>query len=141
MLDCPSIQHPPQSPAGEWDHDYTYNKTFGYNNSALGAPPSMSSGCEWIKKDKIRRETLVSLDTRDNTQSHDYTFSNAYDNLVPPNPADYKGVAGTPHQNGKLANMLFVDGQVILDDPNKMKDATYNWIVAFRKDRTSSFPY
>jgi prepilin-type N-terminal cleavage/methylation domain-containing protein/prepilin-type processing-associated H-X9-DG protein len=142
ILDCPAFVHPGWDGSGQapWDRDYTYNRNFGYNNGKITDPPSLNPG--YTKRDKVRRETIVALDVRERTFNHDYVFANAVDALVPPNPnVDGKGIAGSPHQNGKMANMLFIDGQVVLDDPMKLNDTKLNWVVNFRLDRGNASPF
>lgn len=142
MLDCPSVIHPEWNGTGQapWARDYTYNRNFGYNNNPPTSPPSLNPA--FTVRDKVRRETLVALDVRDVTFNHDYVFANAVDALVPPAPTtDGKGIAGTPHQKNKRANMLFADGQILLEEPMKLHTPAANWVVNFRLERTTPFPY
>jgi prepilin-type processing-associated H-X9-DG protein len=142
MLDCPSVEHPDDTVAkGNWEFDYSYNQAMGMNLSFAGQPPVFQNGWSFIKRSNLRRQTLIALDVRDATFQHDYMFS-SIQGLVPANPVDFRGIAGTPHVAGTKGNMLFADGAVILDDPNKLdKSPSKKWIIDYRLDPSSPFPY
>jgi prepilin-type N-terminal cleavage/methylation domain-containing protein/prepilin-type processing-associated H-X9-DG protein len=158
MVTCPSVVHPNPNP--NWDGGYTYNQTFGYGTSKenvfpmtfQGTSTNYPNGWTFVKRDQIPNTTIVMMDVRDFTSSADYAFGST-STLVPANNTDttvIKGIAGTPHLDKKKANMLFMDGQVIQDDPNKMwpdptnSSTRKDWIVDRMVQPTSTnggFPY
>jgi prepilin-type N-terminal cleavage/methylation domain-containing protein len=171
MLNCPANIHPA---AAAWQGGYTYNQLLGYgtqteagylSNQPLtwqGTSTNYPNGWMPVKKDTLPNTLLVMLDVRNNTSTasnSDNCFSKlggsttTSGQLLPPNGADNTinmDQAGTPHVGNKKSNMLFVDCQVICDDPNKMwPDETNSggrkdWIVDRMIQPTSSnagFPY
>jgi prepilin-type N-terminal cleavage/methylation domain-containing protein/prepilin-type processing-associated H-X9-DG protein len=152
MLDCPSTDHKDLA-SGQWDRDYTYNRFCGYAQGNLANAPDpfndpaapTAANNKAVKRDAIRRETLIALDVREATGNNDYVFASASPALVPisTNQGASNGIAGIPHS--KKANMLFVDGQIIQDDPNKllnvMPNKHANWVVDFRATKDTSFPF
>ena len=166
MMDCPSVNHPYIDPASvtsntPWEFDYQYNQNLGQwatlvagSNAVATWKTNGATGSQLVyaKRTRIRNQTLVAMDDRDESTNHDYVF-NKVATLVPPIPGgpspagggtgDGKGQAGTPHNKGKMANMLFQDGQIILADPNQLITSAGNleWILDWHVSTTGSSPF
>jgi prepilin-type N-terminal cleavage/methylation domain-containing protein/prepilin-type processing-associated H-X9-DG protein len=169
MLTCPSVMHQPIDPTvsgSPWDGGYTYNQTLGNCNNApvAGTPwvPTFATstnfpapGMVFVKRSTLPSTLLLLMDVRNITHKDDNGFTNVNDNLLNPNPNNSdnsvaKGKAGVPHVGGKKANMLFMDGQVILGDPQLMwpntaaTNTSKEWIVQRTVDanmNNAGFPY
>jgi prepilin-type N-terminal cleavage/methylation domain-containing protein len=103
---------------------YSYNGNFG----------DSSSGANFLtnpfkKAPNIPRETLVSMENHPFTDrgDHDYYFKAPTDlfawNTLANNQTGSTGpspLAGHPHSADTKGNMLFMDGQIVLDDPFKL---------------------
>ena len=92
--------------------------------------------CHFFKKNNIRRPALVAIDNSPITDSNTDHFGSAAD-LVPVDGGPTHR-AGKPHSGGKTANMLFVDGQIINDNPDKL--VGLDWIIKPNVAQ-GSFPY
>jgi prepilin-type N-terminal cleavage/methylation domain-containing protein len=157
MLDCPSVDHTwidlattkdvnNQTP---WEYDYQYNQNLGYNTKPEGSPPVWQNNGGILEApvlaSALPRTTLILTDDRDVSTNHDYVFS-SISKLVPPTVGvDQKGQAGLQHKGQTKANLLFADGQILLEDTNKLIDPvnpTINqWVIIFRAPQTSPFPF
>jgi len=125
MLDCPATNHPVggngQVP------DYTYNQQMGDNRYYKG-----SGKYFYRKKSSMRKTVLVAMDASNSTLDKDMDHFAAVSDLVPFDDGVVNGQmsghrAGRPHNKGKSANMLFIDGQILSGDPNLMVGK--DWIV------------
>jgi prepilin-type N-terminal cleavage/methylation domain-containing protein len=162
----------------EFDYTYNENMGERTNkaldNSGNPQPPTYKANgkymtanggnpwvCAFVKRINIPGTTLITMDDRDRSGKHDYHFMNInQQGLLPPTEVqgvlpsggtgagDGSGQAGIPHAMQKKSNMLFSDGQIILDDPFKMlpngditQEATYDWIVNWRLPKSSPFPF
>lgn len=119
ILHCPSDSTPGAAydatavtPVG-----YTYNANFG---DLRNVPPAIAP-TRWVK---IPKTTLISVETHigGDKADNDWYFKSMndlfkYDNAK---PRGYSPLAGRNHSGGKKGTMLFMDGQIILDDPLKM---------------------
>jgi prepilin-type N-terminal cleavage/methylation domain-containing protein/prepilin-type processing-associated H-X9-DG protein len=100
--------------------DYAYNVNFGdTSNVTANQPPKVS-----VKKlTNIPRETLTSIEnhTGSDKADFDWYFASIKDVFQYDNGKNrgFSPLAGHPHAGDKKGNMLFADGQVILDDPFK----------------------
>jgi prepilin-type N-terminal cleavage/methylation domain-containing protein/prepilin-type processing-associated H-X9-DG protein len=155
MMDCPAVDHrwiDTSDYAAKWTslpwyYDYQYNQNFGSNLAKLGDAvyPNFqmngSTAMAFVKRTKVPKETLVLTDDRDQSQQWDYVFAKV-STLVPPGTEGLKGQQGIQHEGGKKANMLFADGQVVLDDPLKLLGSpSKDWVINFRLQKTSPFPF
>jgi prepilin-type N-terminal cleavage/methylation domain-containing protein/prepilin-type processing-associated H-X9-DG protein len=146
MLDCPSTVHPDGS---AWTADYTYSQKMGdhryYGTKLANYTDGNSKADPFVKKTSIRRQTLVALDCSTNTDSNTDHFGGQADGINSLVPFDDGPGhrSGRPHGGNKTANMLFIDGQIITDDPNKLivNSVNADWIVDFRKDQNTYFPF
>ncbi|MGN6368361.1 MAG: type II secretion system protein [Phycisphaerae bacterium] len=171
MLMCPAVVHPDNVHPKGWYGGYTYNQTMGYGltkesdaNAHMklqwqGVSTNYPDGWKPVKRDLLPRHQLIMMDVRNMTKTTSDSdnafakFTGSSTNLLPPNGTDQttnKDEAGTPHSDGKKANMLFADGQVVCDDPLKMwpdmkNNATKkDWIVDRMVEPTATnagFPY
>jgi prepilin-type N-terminal cleavage/methylation domain-containing protein len=135
MLTCPSIVHPD---IVYWAAGYTYNQNMGDDRRYV-VTPNDTSKAAFFKKGNARRTLLVSMDCTDVTNSNTDHFFHITD-LVPYNGScAYNGTnstgildhrAGEPHAQGKMANMLMIDGQIINDNPDKLGSTTADdWVL------------
>jgi prepilin-type processing-associated H-X9-DG protein len=157
MLNCPAVDHSWIDPSivgtngAPWEFDYTYNENLGERTNTIldpnGNPQAAtfktngSYTCSFVKKSQVRAQTLIATDDRDQSTKNDYHFLKVSTLMPPQASVDGAGEQGIPHQGAKFANMLFMDGQIITDDPNKFLNPTQDWIINFRTDPTSSFPF
>jgi prepilin-type N-terminal cleavage/methylation domain-containing protein len=165
MLDCPGVDHTwmnldpaAMTSTSPWEFDYTYNTNLGECTNKPGDalfPAFKTNGsfnCAFVKKSNVRNQTLVSLDDRERPTKNDYHFLSTSALVVPqPNlespdsvANDGKGEAGVPHKMQTQTNMLFADGQIILEDVRKLNSTSglsKEWVVNFRADKTSPFPF
>jgi prepilin-type N-terminal cleavage/methylation domain-containing protein/prepilin-type processing-associated H-X9-DG protein len=174
MLVCPANVHPQGTDplaTPSWVGGYTYNQTMGYGTTKeadwlagtpaawQGAGTNYPNGWMPVKRDLLPRQQLLMLDVRNltcNINNNDNAFakltgSSTY--LLPPNGTDQTTnmqEAGIPHASGKKSNMLFADGEVICDDPQKMwpdmssSASRKDWMIDRMTQPTSTnamFPY
>jgi prepilin-type processing-associated H-X9-DG protein len=126
VLQCPS--NPPFPGDGKLPDGtpvgYSYNGNFGdsSNSSNLQKNP-------YKKMSFIPRTTLVSSENHPWTErgDHDYYFKSITDLFKLDGQAPSVGGSygaspqmGHPHSGDKKGNMLFADGQIVLDDPFKL---------------------
>ncbi|HEY4328648.1 MAG TPA: prepilin-type N-terminal cleavage/methylation domain-containing protein [Phycisphaerae bacterium] len=135
MLDCPSTIHPPGS---SFTADYTYNQKMGDHRFYGGngdAPDATKT--PFMKKTRLNRAALVVIDNSEITDSNTDHFSSVAD-LVPfDGGATHR--AGKPHSGNRMANMLFVDGQILTGDPDKL--VGHDWMVNTSLPQSGSSPY
>jgi prepilin-type N-terminal cleavage/methylation domain-containing protein/prepilin-type processing-associated H-X9-DG protein len=172
MLDCPMVDHnwidtsTAIASSTPWYHDYQYNQNFGSNNAAYNVTPSYGSNgrnpdnslifMANIRRSAIPRTALVLTDDRDKSGIHDYVFAKTASlfpfgqNSVPPYNGtaafDLISQAANPHNKGRAANLLFADGQILLDDIKKIQNAggagkNADWVTNFRLPVTTPFPF
>jgi prepilin-type N-terminal cleavage/methylation domain-containing protein/prepilin-type processing-associated H-X9-DG protein len=136
------------------DHNtYTWNANFGYDDPST-APPRNKN----VKWANIPPHTLFTTESHPGVENGELDwYYESVDRLnktpVKQNTATHNGgsglgwtpLAGRPHKNGTAANMMFMDGSIVTDDPRKMglsTDPVNNaWVVNFRLPITSAFPY
>jgi prepilin-type N-terminal cleavage/methylation domain-containing protein len=151
ILDCPGtdtasyyLDYVRANP-GTFNADYTYNNYLGDGRSLDPTQTTFYNKMIYRKFTSIRRQTIVSLDLHGDKGKNDWAFESASRvlnaNANPADPTNHGGtpMAALPHARGKKGNMLFADFQVILDDPNKMKNM--DWIVQPAANPTSAFPF
>jgi prepilin-type N-terminal cleavage/methylation domain-containing protein/prepilin-type processing-associated H-X9-DG protein len=120
LLYCPSTPPPSKDSSVMSQLSYSYNANFGDSSN-------VTAGSGATPKIPFRKiTTLVSIETHggDEKGDHDYYFTQMSDVVDNSNDVTKWGttpLAGHPHEGGKKGNMLFMDGQIILDDPFKMK--------------------
>jgi prepilin-type N-terminal cleavage/methylation domain-containing protein/prepilin-type processing-associated H-X9-DG protein len=125
ILHCPSDSMPGETydSSQVTPVDYTYNGNFG-DSSNTPDPSKWAPNTPYRKFVDIPRETLVSAETHTGGEKgdRDYYFKSASDLFVYNNGKErgYSPLAGHPHSGDKKGNMLFADGQIVLDDPFKM---------------------
>jgi prepilin-type N-terminal cleavage/methylation domain-containing protein len=109
--------------------DYSYNMNFGYLDGNITPPNGNQYKNPGRKFTDIPKYTLMSPETHqgdDQKGDGDYNFANIdnlfkYDNAQSAtNSRGFSPQVGHPHIGEKKGNMLFADGQIILDDPFKM---------------------
>jgi prepilin-type N-terminal cleavage/methylation domain-containing protein len=123
LLNCPATFHASDS---IWTADYTYNQNMGDHRYYGGNGDAPNAGsAPFVRKNTLRRTLLVAMDCSTTTDSDTDHFRKTTD-LVPfDNGPTHR--AGRPHAMGKTANMLFVDGQIINDDPDRLAGA--EWVL------------
>jgi prepilin-type N-terminal cleavage/methylation domain-containing protein len=113
--------------------DYTYNQNMGDDPSAGGSTNSAGTGPKFPPQKLVNLGKnillLVELHPFVERGKNDYGFDNTSRLLVQQSPPDVTNhgptpMAGTPHQNNKLQNMLWSDGHVTLGDPQKLGPVT-----------------
>jgi prepilin-type N-terminal cleavage/methylation domain-containing protein/prepilin-type processing-associated H-X9-DG protein len=134
MLDCPATQHPPDA-NGRIVPDYTYNQQLGDNRFYAGG----GSKFFYRRKSQLRKTILVAIDSSQITDSNTDHFSQTSDLVPVDNGPAHR--AGKPHNKGKDANMLFVDGQILSGNPDKL--VSNDWIVNFydNPQQMGAFPF
>jgi prepilin-type N-terminal cleavage/methylation domain-containing protein/prepilin-type processing-associated H-X9-DG protein len=137
--------------------DYAYNANMGDIGNLATNP------CK--KFVNIPKQTLLALEThvgQDQKADKDYYFKSIsdvfkYDGVLTSGGRGGSPLAGRNHSGGKKGNMLFQDGQIILDDPflmnttNGVVQATnspnltagtdYQILVDWTKPQVRQFPY
>jgi prepilin-type N-terminal cleavage/methylation domain-containing protein/prepilin-type processing-associated H-X9-DG protein len=128
------LLHCPSDPASYNDYannaglftgvDYAYNRNLGDLSSTAN-----SAKYSTRKLALLPRTMLISLETHQGVGvkgDADYYFGTIDDIFKYDGQQSATGsrglspLAGTPHSGGKKGNMLFADGQILLDDPFKM---------------------
>jgi prepilin-type N-terminal cleavage/methylation domain-containing protein/prepilin-type processing-associated H-X9-DG protein len=125
ILHCPADPMPGSSyiEANVTPIDYAYNKNFG-DTSNVSKPGSQAPKIPVKKLTNIPRETLTSIENHTGSEKADFDwyFGSIQDVFQYDNGKNRgsSSLAGHPHAGDKKGNMLFADGQVILDDPFKL---------------------
>jgi len=135
ILNCPSTDHPGGS---TFTADYTYNQNMG-DHRFYGGNGDMpdASKAPFVRKAGLRRTLLVAMDCSVTTDSNTDHFSKVAD-LVPFDGGPTHR-AGKPHNQNKTANMLFVDGQILNDNPDKLTGN--DWLIQPNLAAGTSSPF
>jgi prepilin-type N-terminal cleavage/methylation domain-containing protein/prepilin-type processing-associated H-X9-DG protein len=156
LLKCPANNH-----TTGWTAGYTYNQYMGdhryygggppgqvdpENHSADTNPPFLGTPRPFFKRTSIARPhtLLVYSDCSFATDSNTDHFAKVSD-LVPFNNGPSHRV-GKYHNGDKVANMLWFDGSIITENPDKLLvDTTTpdnnNWLTDPRLTPTNAFPF
>jgi prepilin-type N-terminal cleavage/methylation domain-containing protein len=133
--------------------DYSYNNNMGDNRSA-----------HTIKANTIPTQTLIALETHVGAEKgdNDWYYKQVkdlfvYDNVVTSGGRGTSPLAGRNHSGDTKGNMLFMDGQIILDNPLKLNTTNgvqqavnvpngtagtdYQWVVDFSKTKNYPLPF
>jgi prepilin-type N-terminal cleavage/methylation domain-containing protein len=160
LLYCPAIERPTKTSSDQDQNSYTYNRIFGDSANVAAFPfVKMSSFA-----DAASRETLVMTEdhggadkgtddwyfgSKNGGSAPSFTYTKAVASLTDfPNPLNSNhgktALAARPHAGDKKGNMLFLDGQILLDDVYKLKGSTtdMDWIVdPIHNQRNGAFPF
>lgn len=106
--------------------DYTYNQNLGDGGNVLTTSPLVYK-FPFRRLGDLRPDILVMTELHPPVErgKNDWSFDNIQRLLTLQSPADASNhgttpMAGTPHGGGTTANMLFTDGSIVCDRPNRM---------------------
>ncbi len=133
-----------------WYFDYNYNQNLGSNLSGAGVAPSYQANGTGITMSNVRfpkvpQQTMILGETREIGDKNDFVFSKIV-SMVPRQPNGTAnplvGIANNAHEGQKKMNMLYIDGQIICDNIDKIGGTpSMNWILNFRDVRNNNFPF
>jgi prepilin-type N-terminal cleavage/methylation domain-containing protein/prepilin-type processing-associated H-X9-DG protein len=143
IIKCPANNHT----GGSWSAGYTYNQFTGDHRFYGGNGDAPNPGSRpFFKRTSISRPhtLLLYADCSYETNSNTDHFGNVKD-LVPFDNGPTHRV-GKYHNGDKVANMLWFDGSIVTENPDKLiVDSSNidnnNWLTDPRKDPTNAFPF